>query len=132
MMKQATMMLLWTSIMRLGLNPLFPCRITITDHHPSSQISNIMATIHDSMHHLTLVEEAVVPAPNIEDMLIHMTLMATMAEETKGSLGMALTGLDRGIQRLAMKSDSWKVVCYIDDTLVRAGVSEMSSTEEEN
>jgi len=61
-----------------------------------------------------------------------MTLMATMAEEMKGSLGMALVGLDGGIQRLAMKSDSQRVVCYIDDTLVRAGVSEMSSTEEEN
>ena len=126
------MILIWTSIMRLGLNPLFPCRITITDHHPSSQISNIMATIHDSMHHLTLVEEAVASAPNIEDMLVRMTLMATMAEETKGSLGMALAGLDGGIQRLVMKSDSRRVVCYIDDTLVRAGVSEMSSTEEEN
>ena len=84
------------------------------------------------MHHLTLVEEAVASAPNIEDMLVRMTLMATMAEETKGSLGMALVGLDGGIQRLAMKSDSRRVVCYIDDTLVRAGVSEMSSTEEEN
>ena len=69
---------------------------------------------------------------NIEDMLIRMTLMATMAKETKGLLGMALTGLDGGIQRLAMKSDSQRVVCYIDNTLVRARVSEMSSTEEEN
>ena len=126
------MTLSWASIMQLGLNPLFPCRITITDHHPSTRISNIMATIHDSMHHLTLVEEAVASAPNIKDMLVCMTLMATMAEETKGSLGMALAGLDGGIQRLAMKSDSWRVVCYIDDTLVRAGVSEMSSLEEEN
>ena len=84
------------------------------------------------MHHLTLVEEAVASAPNIEDMLVCMTLMATMVEETKGSLGMALAGLDRGIQRLATKSDSQRVVCYIDNTLVRAGVSEMSSTEEEN
>ena len=126
------MMLSWTSIMRLGLNPLFPCRITITDHHPSTRISNIMATIHNSMHHLTLVEEAMASAPNIEDMLVCMTLMATMAEETKGSLGMALAGLDGGIQRLAMKSNSQRVVCYIDDTLVRAVVSEMSSTEEEN
>ena len=126
------MTLSWTSIMRLGLNPLFPCRITITDHHPSTRISNIMATIHDSMHHLTLVEEAVASAPNIKDMLVCMTLMATMAEETKGSLGMALAGLDGGIQRLAMKSNSQRVVCYIDDTLVRAVVSEMSSTEEEN
>ena len=96
----------WTSIRRLRLNPLFPCRITITDHHPSSRISNIMATIHDSMHHLTLVEEAMVSAPIIEDMLICMILMATMAEETEGSLDMALTELDGGIQRLAMKSDS--------------------------
>jgi len=91
-----------------------------------------MATIHDSMHHLTLVEDTMASAPNIKDMLIRMTLMATMAEEMKGSLGMALAGLDGGIQRLAMKSNSQRVVCYIDDTLVRARVSEMSSTEEEN
>ena len=131
MMKKGTTTLSWTSIRLLGSNPLFPCRITLTDH-PSSRISNIMATIHDSMHHLTLVEDAMASAPNIKDMLIHMTLMATMAEEMKGSLGTALTGLDRGIQRLAMKSDSQRVVCYLDDTLVRARVSEMSSTEEEN
>ncbi|EDR12607.1 uncharacterized protein LACBIDRAFT_323188 [Laccaria bicolor S238N-H82] len=107
-------------------------RITITDLHPSSRISNIMATIHDSMHHLTLVEEAVVSAPNIEDMVVRMTLMATMAEETKDSLGLALAGLDGGIQRLAMESDSQRVGCYVDDFLVRAGVSETSSMEEEN
>ncbi|EDR09219.1 uncharacterized protein LACBIDRAFT_326643 [Laccaria bicolor S238N-H82] len=106
-------------------------RITITDHRPSSQITNIMATIHDSMQHLTLVEEAVVSAPNFEDMLVRMTLMATMAEETKGSLGMALAGLDAGIRRMAMKSDSQMVACYVDDTLVRAVDSEGSSTEEE-
>lgn len=126
------MTLSWTSIRRLGSNHVFPCRIIITDLQPSSRISNIMATIHDSMHHLTLVEEAVASAPNIEDMIVRMTLMATMAEETKGSLGMALAGLDGGIQRLAMKSDSQMVVCYVDDTLVRAEVSERSSTEEEN
>ena len=124
-------MLSWMSMRRLGSNPLIPCRITITDHRPSSQISNIMATIHDSMHHLTLVEEAVASAPNIEDMLVRMTLMATMAEETKGSLGMALAGLDAGIQRMVMKSGSQMVVCYVDDTLVRAMGSEGSSTEEE-
>jgi hypothetical protein len=90
-----------------------------------------MATIHDSMHHLTLVEEAVASAPNFEDMLVCMTLMATMAEETKGSLGMALAGLDAGIRRLAMNSDSQMVACYVDDTLVRAVDSEGSSTEEE-
>ena len=50
----------------------------------------------------------------------------------KGFAGYGTRGLDRGIQRLAMKSDSQRVVCYIDDTLVRAGVSEMSSTKEEN
>jgi hypothetical protein len=90
-----------------------------------------MATINDSMHHLILVEEAVVSAPNIKDMVVRMTLMATLAEETKGSLGMALAGLDAGIRRMAMKSDSQMVACYVDDTLVRAVDSEGSSTEEE-
>ncbi|EDR04495.1 uncharacterized protein LACBIDRAFT_330671 [Laccaria bicolor S238N-H82] len=86
-------------------------RITITNLHPSSRISNIMVTIHDSMHHLTLVEEAVASAPNIEDMVVRMTLMATMAKETKDLLGLALAGLDGGIQRLVMGSNSQGGFC---------------------
>ena len=75
-----------------GLDLYLQWKINVNDHPCSLQVTNIMATINDSLHHLDLAEEAVVSAPNIEDMLIHMSLMATMAEGVKGSLGMALVG----------------------------------------
>ena len=102
-----------------GLDLHLQWKINVNNHPRSLQVTNIMATINDSLHYLDLVEEAVVSAPNIEDMLIHMSLMATMAKGVKVSLGMALVGLDVGIQRMAMRNNSLMGMCYIDDTLVR-------------
>ena len=90
-----------------------------------------MACIHDNMSHLALVEEDAVSAPSIGDMVIHMGLMDTMAEAMKGSPGMALVGLDVGLWRAAMKSDSQRVMFYADDNLVRDVDFEGSSLEGE-
>ena len=112
------MILLWRT-MPPGLDLRLQWKINVNDHPRSLQVTNIMATINDSLHHLDLAEEAVVSAPNIEDMLVRMSLMATMAEGMKVSLGMALVGLDADIRRTAMRNNSLMGMCYIDDTLVR-------------
>ena len=123
-------MLSWMTIRRLGSNLLFPWKINIPVHDCSSQIIS-MACIHDNMSHLALVEEDVVSAPSIGDMVIHMGLMDTMAEAMKGSPGMALVGLDVDLLRAAMKSDSRRVMFYADDNLVRDMDFEGSSLEGE-
>ena len=102
-----------------GLDLRLQWKINVNDHPRSLQVTNIMATINDSSHHLDLAEEAMVSAPNIEDMLVRMSLMATMAEGVKVSLGMALVGLDGDIRRTVMRNNSLMGMCYIDDTLVR-------------
>jgi len=84
------------------------------------------------MGHLALVEEDVAAAPNIEDMLIHMGLLGIMGKAMKPLLVMAIIGLDVGLWRMVMTlSNSQKVICYVDDTLVKAMVSECLLLEEE-
>jgi len=81
---------------------------------------------------LALVEEDVAATPNIEDMLIHMSLLGIMGMAMNPLLVMAIIGLDVGLWRMVMTlSNSWKVICYIDNTLVKAMVSECLLLEEE-
>ena len=122
------MILLWRTIIPPGLDLCLQWKINVNNHPCTLQVTNIMATINDSLHHLDLVEGAVVSTPNIEDMLVRMSLMATMAEGVKVSLGMALVGLDTGIQRTAMRNNSLMGMCYINDTLVRTMDSERWSS----
>ena len=71
---------------------------------------------------LALVEEDVAAAPNIKDMFIHMSLLGIMA----------IIGLDVGLWRMVMTlSNSRKVIHYVDNTLVKAMVSECLLLEEE-
>ena len=82
------------------------------------------------MGHRVLVEEDVAAALNIEDILIRMSLPGTMAKAMKGLLVMAVIGLDMGLWRMVMtRSNSRKVIRYIDNTRVKAMVSEGLSSE---
>ena len=83
------------------------------------------------MSHLASVEEDVVSTPSIEDMVTHMGCMDTMAEAMKGSLGMALVGLDMGLLKAVMKTDSQRAMCYADNTLARDVCLEGSSLDGE-
>jgi hypothetical protein len=79
-----------------------------------------------------LVEEDMAAAPNIEDILIHMSFLGTMGKATKALLVMAIRGLDVGLWKMVMtRTDSRKVIRYVDNTLVKAMVSECLSSEGE-
>jgi hypothetical protein len=84
------------------------------------------------MGHQALVEEDVAAAPNIEDILIHMSLLGTMGKATKALLVMAIRGLDGGLGKMVMtRTDSREVIRYVDNTLAKAMVSECLSSEGE-
>ena len=94
------------------------------------QIIIILSSTHDNKGHQVSVEEDVAAALNIEDILIRMSLPGTMAKAMKGLLVMAVIGLDMGLWRMVMtRSNSRKVIRYIDNTRVKAMVSEGLSSE---
>ncbi|EDQ98439.1 uncharacterized protein LACBIDRAFT_335962 [Laccaria bicolor S238N-H82] len=83
--------------------------------------SQIMANIHDNMGHLAWVglaleEEDMVATLNIEDMLIHMTLVGTMDKATKACLVMAFRGWHMGLWKVAMTQTDSQKIEYVEDS----------------
>ncbi|EDR13009.1 uncharacterized protein LACBIDRAFT_322402 [Laccaria bicolor S238N-H82] len=78
-----------------------------------------MANIHNNMGHLAwvglaLVEEDMVATLNIEDTLIHMTLVGTTDKATKACLVMAFRGWHMGLWKVVMtQTDSQKHALFL-------------------